>query len=86
MKLKNIPDIVQFSNAISQCKGSVYLTSNTVDADGNYDLCINLKSGLSFYLGIAQLIEDEHDNLEIHCSQKDDEAIIIDFLNSLGND
>ena len=82
MKFISVPDVVEFSKIINQCKSAVYLTSNTMDDSGNYDLSINLKSGLSLYLGIAELIKDEHENLEIHCNSYEDEVIIMDFLNN----
>lgn len=67
MKLSNIGEVNDFLEVVNRCEGDVWLQS--VDGDK-----INLKSSLSQYVAIAELIKDEGNNLELFCSNQVDEA------------
>lgn len=79
MKLK-VEDVNEFMQVVQSCKGPVYLTDWETDENGNYNLQINLKSALSMYMGIAQLLSDHGDWLELHTSNREDEAKLIRFM------
>ena len=52
MKLSNIGEVNDFLEVVNRCEGDVWLQS--VEGDK-----INLKSSLSQYVAIAELIKDE---------------------------
>ena len=79
MKLKNITDVQKFTAAINACKSDVYLRSQEGDQ-------FNLKSSLSQYIAIGRLIEDAGENLELFAQTREDEALLVRMLVSLGND
>lgn len=58
MKLSNIGEVNDFLEVVNRCEGDVWLQS--VEGDK-----INLKSSLSQYVAIAELIKDEGNNLEL---------------------
>lgn len=67
MKIRNIKEAEEFIKTVDSCKGEVYLTSQYGDK-------FNLKSKLSQYVGIATLIGEHADALELWCDDKEDEA------------
>jgi len=67
MKINNIKEAEKFIATADSCKGDVFLTSIYGDK-------FNLKSKLSQYVGIASLIGDHAGDLELYCSNKEDEA------------
>ena len=67
MKLSNIGEVNDFLEVVNRCEGDVWLQS--VEGDK-----INLKSSLSQYVAVAELIKDEGNNLELYCSKQSDEA------------
>ena len=73
MKIGNIGEVNDFLAAVDECKHDVYLKSQFGD-------CYNLKSKLSQYVGIAALLGEHGDELELFCSTHDDEAIMLNFL------
>lgn len=73
MKLKNIQDVESFMKVIDECRGNVFVHS----PDGDV---YNLKSKLSEYIAIGKLLEKNGDWLEIFASNKEDEAIIGNFI------
>ena len=79
MKLK-VEDVNEFMKVVQSCKGPVYLTDWETDENGNYNLQINLKSALSMYMGIAQLLSDYGDWLELHTNNREDEAKLMQFI------
>lgn len=79
MKLK-VEDVNEFMKVVQSCEGPVYLTDWETDENGNYNLQINLKSALSMYMGIAQLLSEHGDWLELHTSNREDEAKLIRFM------
>lgn len=78
--------IKSFIKAIQTCTGPVYLTDWQLNSDGEPNLKINLKSTLSLYVGIADLISKNGDWYEIHCYNKKDEAILMEFFDELNKD
>ena len=79
MKL-NVNNVNKFMEVIKTCKDPVYLTDWEVDENGNYNLQLNLKSTLSMYIGIAQLLGDHGDWFEIHASNYEDEVLLMEFM------
>lgn len=67
MKLSNIGEVNDFLDVLDRCEGDVWLQSTEGDK-------INLKSSLSRYVAVAELIKDEGKNLELFCSSSSDEA------------
>ena len=54
MKLKNIKEVEEFRKVIHACAGDVYLKSQDGDV-------FNLKSALSEYIALGQLLRIGHD-------------------------
>lgn len=73
MKLKNEIEINDFLNAVNRAKCPVYLVS--VEGDR-----YNLKSTLSRYVAIAELIKDYGTELELFCDDKSDEKYFFGFF------
>ena len=67
MRLHNIGEINDFLETVDRCKGDVWLES----AEGDK---LSLKSSLSRYVAIADLIRDKGEMLELYCSLPEDEA------------
>ncbi len=76
MKITNVKDIEAFQDAVRKCTGEVYLSS----ADGDF---YNLKSSLSQYLAIADLIRDKNEELELFAKLPKDQLILMNFLSKL---
>lgn len=76
MKLKNIKEVEQFRKVIHECEGDVYLKSQEGDV-------FNLKSALSEYIALGQLLGEQGDNLELFADKHEDEARLINFLTEL---
>lgn len=79
MKLKKT-DANKFMEVVESCRGPVYLTDWGVNSDGEYNLKLNLKSAMSMYLGIAKLLDEHGDWLEIHTTNKEDEDKMMMFM------
>ncbi len=67
MKIKNITDVETFLEVVNQCEGDVTLTSIYGDK-------FNLKSTLTQYVAVAALVGEHGEELELWCSNKNDEA------------
>ena len=67
MKLSNKGEVNDFLEVVNRCEGDVWLQSDEGDK-------INLKSSLSQYVAVAELIKDEGKNLELFCSNQVDDA------------
>ena len=67
MRLHNIGEINDFLETVDRCEGDVWLES----AEGDR---LSLKSSLSRYVAIADLIRDKGETLELYCSLPEDEA------------
>ena len=65
MKIKSIDEVNAFIEAVNSCVGDVWLESVYGDK-------FNLKSQLSQYIAIGELLKDENQNLELFCSHKED--------------
>ena len=79
MKLKNIKEVEAFRKVIHECEGDVYLKSPEGDV-------FNLKSAMSEYIALGQLLSEQGDNLELFASRREDEARLIAFLNEIDQD
>jgi c-di-GMP-related signal transduction protein len=73
MKLKNEIEINDFLSAVDRAKHPVFLIS----AEGDR---YNLKSTLSRYIAIAELIKDYGTELELFCDDKNDEKYFFGFF------
>ena len=76
MKLRNIKEVEEFRKVIHNCTGDVYLKSQDGDV-------FNLKSALSEYIALGQLLSEQGDNLELFADRREDEARLIEFLANL---
>lgn len=74
MKLTNITEVDNFLKTVNECGGDVWLESVGGDK-------INLKSKLSQYVAISALISCEAENLELFCSNIEDETKFFKFFN-----
>ena len=66
MKIKNIKDVETFLKVVNECEGGVTLTSEYGDK-------YNLKSTLTQYVAVAALVGEHGEDLELWCTDKDDE-------------
>lgn len=73
MKLNNIDDLKAFQKIIDECEGEVWLESKFGDK-------YNLKSTLSQYVAIGELIAQRGEDLELFASSKNDTNKLIEFL------
>ena len=71
MKLSNISEVNDFLETVNNCKGDVWL----IGLDGSK---INLKSYLSQYVAVAELVTEKGNELELFCSELTDEHIFFD--------
>ena len=78
MKLKNIKQLNQFREAINRCQSDVFLKS----AEGDV---LNLKSSLSQYIALGQLLGEAGDSLELFTNCPEDEAVMFEFMLSLAD-
>ena len=76
MKLKNIKEVEEFRKVIHACSSDVYLKSQQGDV-------FNLKSALSEYIALGQLLSEQGDNLELFADKREDEALLVQFLAQL---
>ena len=79
MKLQNVHEVEDFRNVIHQCKDDVFLKSQEGDV-------FNLKSALSEYIALGQLLSEQGDSLELFASNREDEALLLNFLTRLDNE
>ena len=73
MKFTNAEQVEKFLAAVDSCEKDVYLKSIYGDV-------YNLKSRLRQYLGVAALLSEHGDELELWCANKNDEAHMLNFL------
>lgn len=66
MKIKNVKDVETFLKVVNECEGEVTLTSVYGDK-------YNLKSTLTQYVAIAALIGEHGEDLELWCTNKENE-------------
>ena len=72
MMIRTKQDIHAFEKAIDRCNNSVWLVSPEGE---QYDL----KSDMERYLGIARLIQDQKNEMELFAATYADEMIMMDF-------
>ena len=73
MRLTNSKEIMEFRFAIAKCKNDVWLE----DAEGNK---FNLKSVISQYIALGELLQDKGEQLELFCSNPEDETHFMKFF------
>lgn len=73
MKLTNSKEIENFKNAISRCKGDVWLASPEGDK-------FNLKSVISQYIALGELLKEHGNDLELFCQLREDEVLFYRFF------
>ena len=73
MKFKTYEEIREFLDIVDTCEHDVYLRSV-------YGDIYNLKSRLSQYLGVAALLSEHGDELELFCADRADEQKLIRYL------
>lgn len=76
MKIRTINDVERFTSVLDKCKGEVWLESRFGDK-------FNLKSTLTRYIALADLVRDNSGDLELFCSDKEDEMLLLEFIDSL---
>lgn len=78
---KNVKDVENgikaLQDAIKECKGDVILRS----CDGTETF--NMKSTISQYIAIGQLLKDHGDTYEFFCMDKNDEVNLINFFHTI---
>ena len=74
MKIKNIKNVETFLAVVNECKGEVTVTSVYGDK-------YNLKSALTQYVAVAALLGDHGEELELWCTDKDDEKKFFKMFN-----
>lgn len=75
--LHNVNDVNNFWEYIDKCKGPVLLIKN----DGSETL--NLKSTLSRYIAVGELLKEHGDEYELFCVNREDEGIMLNFFAKL---
>ena len=73
MIVQNLEDIMAFKKVIDSCEGGVYLKSIYGDV-------YNLKSALTQYVALADLVRDTKGELELFADKSEDEAKLLEFL------
>ena len=73
MRLTNSKEIMEFRFAVSKCKGDVWLE----DQEGNK---FNLKSVISQYIALGELLQEKGNHLELFCSCSEDEQYFMKFF------
>lgn len=73
MKISDMKTLNGFLGAVDKCGGNVYLISTFGDK-------YNLKSALSKYIAIGELLSENGDKLELFCEQKGDEGYFMEFF------
>lgn len=74
MKIKDKESVKKFLEVVDSCDGHVWLTSPWGDR-------YNLKSELSRYVAVAELIKTKGDLLELYCQLSADEDRFYKFFN-----
>lgn len=74
MKLGSSVELKAFMDTVKECRGDVWLVDSF---DGSQ---FNLKSYMSRYIAIAELIHDQNERLELFCECKSDEGRFYDLF------
>jgi hypothetical protein len=78
MRVRNEKEVAALKDAVSRCSKSVWLESSRGER-------IDMKNELSQYLGIAKLLQDENEELELFASAREDQGILMDFVSQLAS-
>jgi selenophosphate synthetase-related protein len=78
MRVRNEKEVAALKDAVSRCTKSVWLESCQGER-------IDMKNELSQYLGIAKLLQDENEELELFASAREDQGILMDFISQLAS-
>lgn len=73
MRLTTLDQVDQFLSVVDTCKGNIYLTSKYGDR-------FNLKSKISQFLAINAILDDQSNDLELHCTEHEDDDRLRDYL------
>lgn len=73
MKITSLQDVEDFKKVINECEGEVWLESVYGDK-------YNLKSALTQYVAIADLMRDNSGELELFAQLASDESKLIEFF------
>lgn len=73
MKIESLADVEEFKAVINACKGEVWLESVYGDK-------YNLKSALTQYVAIADLMRDNKGELELFAKLPEDESRLMEFF------
>lgn len=73
MKFNNADQVQEFLNIVNSCNGDVTLVSPYGDR-------FNLKSLMTQYIAVGALLGERGDELELFCSNREDESKFIYFL------
>lgn len=73
MKFTNATEVHDFMNTVESCTGMVWLASPMGDK-------FVLNSEFSRYVAMAALLEDKGEQLELFCSNPEDEAKFFKFF------
>lgn len=73
MNFTDTKQVDDFLRAVNSCKGEVWLESPYGDK-------FNLKSSMSTYVAMSKMIRNESNNLELFCSDREDEAFLLKFM------
>ena len=73
MKLQNMNEVNRFKEAVDSCEGSVWMTN----ADGE---TFDMKNDISQFKGIAAMLEDDNEELELFARSTHDENILMGFI------
>jgi len=76
MKIRSLKDVEAFKEVVDRCVGDVWLESVYGDK-------YNLKSALSQYIAMAELLRDKHEDLELFARLPEDQVILMQFLGTL---
>ena len=76
MKITTKQEVEAFQNAIDQCSGKVWLVAPN---GKQYDL----KSDVERYLGIASLISENGEDMELFTSDYNDDMIMMELYGKL---
>ena len=78
MRLRNINDVNDFLRIVDECVDAVYLV-------GVYGDKLSIKSSMSRYVAVCELLSEHGDELMLCCDNKEDEARFVDFFYSRGD-
>lgn len=73
MKLHNMDEVTGFLETVNKCTGQVYLETGFGDR-------FNLKSPLSQYVAVGELLKEHGDSLELFCENRADEGNFFKFF------